>query len=61
MLKIPKGYDIDNILIQHDSELVEVGSDLEEEDQHLASLLQTVIDEMLDKPKRKTEDDEDDF
>ena len=61
MIKIPIGYDVDNITIQHDSELAETGSDLDEGDEHLASLLQTVIEEMLDNPGKTKEDDEDDF
>jgi hypothetical protein len=47
-LKIPQGYDIDNITIQHDSEIAGNDSTQEEADQHLASILQTVIDELID-------------
>jgi hypothetical protein len=60
MIKIPKGYDIDNITIQHDSELAETASDQDEGDEHLASLLRTVIEEMLDNPNKINDDDDDD-
>lgn len=54
-IKLPKGFDIDDIYISHDSEYSETN---EEDGQQLTNILQTVIDELLEQSNKKIKDED---
>ncbi len=52
-MRLPKDFDVDDISISHDSDYT--GNT--EDNHQLTNILQTVIDDMMDKSKNKHPDD----
>ena len=53
-LRIPVGAEIDDVMIIHDSEY----SDASEYNEQLASMLQTVIEDIIENPKKKIKEED---
>jgi hypothetical protein len=58
-IKLPKGYDIDDIYISHDSDFAEPSDDETPGDHKLTSILQEVIDQILEQNNNKQNNDDD--
>jgi hypothetical protein len=54
-IKLPKDFDIDDISISHDSEYAEPGED---DGRNLTSILQSVIDDLIEQSGNKIKDDD---